>query len=120
MNDIPRQAKKPRYIFIAVMALAAAVIAGGGYAAQGYEYQSLLTLYAQSQAQLRANGISPSTPSAGAIASRGPTGATGDRGPAGKAGGPPLSWVYVDSRGVERFCDRVDSFDPGLPRYTCK
>ncbi|MET4780796.1 hypothetical protein [Glaciihabitans sp. UYNi722] len=83
-----------RHVITVLLILATAGVITAGFVAQTYQYDNLLSLYAKSQAQLNANGITPTTPSAGQVAEQGAAGAKGSQGDTGKtgaAGRPPTS-----------------------------
>ena len=78
-----------RYFVISLIVLATVGIAVAGYAAQAIQYDHLFSLYEKQNAQLRANGIKPTTPSPNQVAAQGVAGsdgAIGSRGPQGAPG----------------------------------
>lgn len=70
----------------AVLIALSAVILIGAYTTQVVAYNNLFDLYEKQDAQLKANGIKPTTPSPAQIAQQGAPGATGDKGSTGATG----------------------------------
>lgn len=86
----------PRYFVIFLIVLATVGVAAAGYVAQAIQYDHLFSLYEQQNAQLRANGIKPTTPSPKQVATQGVAGidgATGARGAQGIPGADGMNGV---------------------------
>ena len=72
-----------------LLVMATLAIVACGYIAQAVQYNDLFGLYEKQNSQLKANGITPVTPSPDQIAKQGPVGdrgLTGDSGPTGPRG----------------------------------
>ena len=78
----------PRYFVIFLIVLATVGVATAGYVAQAIQYDHLFSLYVEQNAQLRANGIKPNTPSPNQVAAQGVAGSDGAVGARGPQGAP--------------------------------
>lgn len=87
----------PRYFVIFLIVLATVGVAVAGYVAQAIQYDHLFGLYEQQNAQLRANGIKPLTPSPNQVAAQGAAGTDGAVGARGAQGIPGVDGLLGSS-----------------------